>query len=73
MRVIVTSAYTQERAGASLQSTIEHFIRKPYRLDHLLHLIRPNASWATHCETWRRMTGCAVYRTGLKEHDSQTA
>jgi CheY-like chemotaxis protein/two-component sensor histidine kinase len=44
MRVIVTSAYTEEMAGASLQSTIEHFIRKPYRLDHLLHLIRPNAS-----------------------------
>jgi len=44
MRVIATSAYTQEIAGASLQSTIEHFIRKPYRLDHLLHLIRPNAS-----------------------------
>ena len=44
MRVIATSAYTQEMAGASLQSTIEHFIRKPYRLDHLLHLIRPNAS-----------------------------
>jgi PAS domain S-box-containing protein len=44
MRVIVTSAYTQEMAGASLQSTIEHFIRKPYRLDDLVRLIRPNPS-----------------------------
>jgi DNA-binding NtrC family response regulator len=41
MRVVVTSAYTKEMAGAALQGTIEHFIRKPYRLDNLVQLIRP--------------------------------
>jgi PAS domain S-box-containing protein len=39
MIVIVTSAYTKEMAAASLQSTIEHFLRKPYRLDDLMRLI----------------------------------
>jgi PAS domain S-box-containing protein len=51
MRVIVTSAYTEEMAGASLQSTIEHFIRKPYRLDDLVGLIRrthPGPRAASH-------------------------
>jgi len=42
MRVIVTSAYTEEMAAAFLQSTIETFIRKPYRIDDLVRLIRPN-------------------------------
>jgi DNA-binding response OmpR family regulator len=41
MRVVVTSAYTEEMAGASLQSTIEYFIRKPYRVDELMGLMRP--------------------------------
>jgi CheY-like chemotaxis protein len=39
MRVIVTSAYPEEMAATSLQSTIEHFIRKPYRLDDVMRLI----------------------------------
>jgi CheY-like chemotaxis protein len=39
MRVIVTSAYREEMAATSLQSTIEHFIRKPYRLDDVMRLI----------------------------------
>jgi len=39
-RVVVTTAYTQVVAGTALQSTIEHFIRKPYRLDDLVQLIR---------------------------------
>ena len=39
MKVIVTSAYTEEVAGAYLESTIEHFIRKPYRFDDLVRLI----------------------------------
>jgi len=41
MKVVVTSAYPKEMAGAVLQGTIEHFIRKPYRLDDLMQLIRP--------------------------------
>jgi PAS domain S-box-containing protein len=39
MRVVVTSAYTEEMAARSLQSAIEHFIRKPYRLNDLVRLI----------------------------------
>jgi DNA-binding response OmpR family regulator len=38
--VIVTSAYGKEKAAASLSATVEHFIRKPYRLGDLLNLIR---------------------------------
>ena len=39
MRVVVTSAYPEEVAGAYLESTIEHFIRKPYRFEDLVRLI----------------------------------
>jgi PAS domain S-box-containing protein len=39
MRVVVTSAYPQEVAGAYLENTIEHFIRKPYRFEDLVSLI----------------------------------
>ena len=39
MRVVVTSAYTEEMAAASLQGAVEQFIRKPYRLDDLARLI----------------------------------
>jgi len=39
MRVVVTSAYPEETAGAHLESTIEHFIRKPYRLEDLVRLL----------------------------------
>jgi two-component system cell cycle sensor histidine kinase/response regulator CckA len=39
MRVVVTSAYPEGMAAASLQTTIEHFIRKPYRLDDFMRLL----------------------------------
>jgi len=39
MNVIVTSAYPEEMAGEILHSTIEHFIRKPYRFEDLVQLI----------------------------------
>jgi two-component system, chemotaxis family, CheB/CheR fusion protein len=38
--IIVTSAYGREKAAASLAASVAHFIRKPYRLDDLMHLIR---------------------------------
>ena len=38
-RTIVLSAYPKEVAAASLQSPIDHFIRKPYRLSDLMELI----------------------------------
>ncbi|HEY6341599.1 MAG TPA: PAS domain S-box protein [Bryobacteraceae bacterium] len=44
MRVVVTSAYTEEIAARSLQSAIEHFIRKPYRLNDLVRLIDSSIS-----------------------------
>jgi PAS domain S-box-containing protein len=40
MRVIVSSAYSADMAAASLAGRVEHFIRKPYRLDDLMTLIR---------------------------------
>jgi PAS domain S-box-containing protein len=40
MRVVVTSAYPKEMAVASLQTTVEHFVRKPYRLKELVEVIR---------------------------------
>jgi two-component system, cell cycle sensor histidine kinase and response regulator CckA len=40
MKVIVTSAYNEAMAAASLGVTIERFIRKPYRLDDLVALVR---------------------------------
>jgi PAS domain S-box-containing protein len=40
VRVIVTSAYNEEAAVASLAARVEHFIRKPYSLDDVLSTIR---------------------------------
>jgi CheY-like chemotaxis protein len=40
MSVIVTSAYAEDLAAASLQRRIEFFIRKPYRVGALVDLIR---------------------------------
>ncbi|HEY6344104.1 MAG TPA: ATP-binding protein [Bryobacteraceae bacterium] len=40
MRVIITSAYSQEISAASVGGGIEHFIRKPYRSAALVALIR---------------------------------
>jgi PAS domain S-box-containing protein len=39
MSVVITSAYTEEMAASSLQTTIERFLRKPYRNDDLVDLI----------------------------------
>jgi CheY-like chemotaxis protein len=39
LKVIVTSAYPEEMARSLLQSEIDHFIRKPYQIDHLMRLI----------------------------------
>ena len=39
LKVIVTSAYPEEMARSFLQSAIDHFIRKPYQIDHLMRLI----------------------------------
>jgi CheY-like chemotaxis protein len=44
MRIVVTSAYSEEMAARSLQTTIEHFIRKPYGLNDLVGLIQPKPS-----------------------------
>jgi two-component system, cell cycle sensor histidine kinase and response regulator CckA len=44
MRVVVTSAYSEEMAAASLQTTIKRFIRKPYRLNDLVGFFQPNPS-----------------------------
>jgi CheY-like chemotaxis protein len=40
MRVIVTSAYGEDFAAASLQGTFERFIRKPYSLSDLVGAVR---------------------------------
>ena len=40
MKVIITSAYSREMAAASLARTVEHFIRKPYRLGDLRDLVQ---------------------------------
>ena len=40
MPVIVTSAKTEEMAAASLATSIERFLRKPFRLADLLDMIR---------------------------------
>ena len=40
VRVIVASAYNEEKATASLGGKADRFIRKPYRLGHLVELIR---------------------------------
>ena len=40
VRVIVTSAYGEDVAAASLRSSIRHFLRKPYQLADLAALLR---------------------------------
>jgi nitrogen-specific signal transduction histidine kinase len=40
IKVIITSAYSEDFAAASLQGRFERFLRKPYRLGHLANLIR---------------------------------
>jgi CheY-like chemotaxis protein len=40
LRVVVTSAYSEETATSSLGGRFESFIRKPYRLGDLVQLIR---------------------------------
>ena len=44
MKLVVTSAYSEEMAAASLHTTIERFIRKPYRLNDLAGLIQTKPS-----------------------------
>jgi PAS domain S-box-containing protein len=44
MRAIVTSAYSEEFALASLQAHVERFIRKPYSLRDLVGLVRQTLS-----------------------------
>jgi PAS domain S-box-containing protein len=39
MKVIITSAYPEEMADALLQSTTEHFLRKPYQIHDVVQLI----------------------------------
>jgi two-component system, cell cycle sensor histidine kinase and response regulator CckA len=40
MRVVITSAYNEAMAAASLPGRVERFIRKPYQLGDLTHLIQ---------------------------------
>ena len=40
MGVIVTSAYTENVAAETLQGRVESFIRKPYRFNDVVELIR---------------------------------
>jgi CheY-like chemotaxis protein len=40
MKVIVTSAYNEELASASLQCPVQYFLRKPYKFNDLTGLIR---------------------------------
>ena len=44
MRMIVTSAYGEDFASNSFPSKIDHFIRKPYRLDDLMELMQSGCS-----------------------------
>jgi len=44
MRVVVTSAYSEDTVAASLQTTIERFIRKRYRLNDVVGLFQPSPS-----------------------------
>jgi CheY-like chemotaxis protein len=43
VRVIVTSAYSEEVAARSLRGSVKHFLRKPYRLADLAALIQTAA------------------------------
>jgi CheY-like chemotaxis protein/two-component sensor histidine kinase len=38
--VIITSAYSRENAAAALSAPVPYFIRKPYRINDLMNLIR---------------------------------
>ena len=40
MKVIVTSAYTEDVAKAALQGDVEHFLRKPYKFRDLVDSVR---------------------------------
>ena len=40
MITIVTSANSEEMAAAALAGSVEHFIRKPYKLGELIDMIR---------------------------------
>jgi two-component system CheB/CheR fusion protein len=40
MTVLLTSAYSREMAAASLGASVDRFIRKPYRLDDVMDMIR---------------------------------
>jgi len=40
MKVIVTSAYSEEMAAASLAEAVEYFMRKPYGLGDLMNMIQ---------------------------------
>jgi CheY-like chemotaxis protein len=44
IRPIVTSAYSEDLAAASLQVTVERFLRKPYRFHELVDLVRKTLS-----------------------------
>ena len=44
MPVIMTSAKSEETAAASLGWRVERFLRKPFRLDDLVHMIRTTLS-----------------------------
>ncbi len=48
MPIIVTSAYTEDVAAASLQAEVPQFLRKPYRLGDLINLI--NAAQSSGCQ-----------------------
>jgi len=40
MKVIVTSAYSEDVAAAALQGDVERFLRKPFKLGELIDLVR---------------------------------
>jgi two-component system CheB/CheR fusion protein len=44
MRVIATSAYSEQTAATTLGASVEHFIRKPYRPSDVVSLLRETIS-----------------------------
>jgi CheY-like chemotaxis protein len=49
-RVIITSAYGREQAAATVNADLcQPYIRKPYRLDELLELVRQTGKKETRC------------------------
>jgi len=44
MKVIVTSAYSEQMAATSLAGTVEHFVRKPYGVGDLIGVIQQSFS-----------------------------